>query len=699
MKNKIDSISVIVCVHNNQGNIAACLSSLSKQAQIDIPLEILVVDDDSKDKSIQIASDFISNHDINIKYIRNSKNLGPALVRNIGVENASGDLLLFTDGDCVPPNNWVESIYQFFLESDIQLFTGSRNETGNNRAAIFRLIDYVLYSPKTLLSKRLVVNLQSIESKSTPKIMASTNNFASLRSLWQEIGGMPTDFTKPGGEDLKFEYEALIRGYSMGFDPNILVDHNHPISNHALISKMIHNGEATLRLILNTNGFFTKQDFINRGHFCSMKFFVISITFILILLVLFFISPPVGLMLLMVPFAYFLHQVFLAYRAVKNHSVTNPEYTKHIKISDLLLFPLYSTFSRLGAFANYYYKATTIKKETTEFSKKLREILNKKDNFYHLERNSASPIRTVSVVVTFFGNIDLVAQTFISLLKQSISSEINSYEIVIVNDSSSDHKEYFEKIFGSFQSTNATLKYLELGKNLGRSIARNIGIANSNGELVVLLDGDMIAPVTFIQDHIDTNNQNERAVVTGLNKDYLGKREEFLETRGISELYKESNDDFRIERIVPESWKPSFPEVNSNNFGKVCHLIKDTDRFRLFGKGSVHGVWTLPFMFLAGNVSTRRKYLLQVGGFSDLFKGWGLEDTYLGAKLICIGLYLIPLDKSFPVHRKTPKEELGDRFIDFERNLKLYEKLLNTSFKKQLELDLDQYRKNVSEIF
>lgn len=359
MKNKIKSISVIVCLYNNEHNIKSCLSSLSNQAPINVPVEIIVVDDNTKDNSPQIVQEFITHHpDNNIKLIKNDKNLGPAKTRNNGVKQSTGDLLLFTDGDCTPQHHWVESIYNFFLDSDIQLFTGSRNEVGDGRGAKFRLIGYILYSPKSRITKRLIVNYKSIISGSTPRIMASTNNFACLRTVWLDVGGMPTDFTKPAGEDLKFEHNALIRGYSMGFDSSITVDHNHPMSEYSLMSKMIFNGEASWRLIRKTKGFFTKQDFTDRGYFCSERFFLSFLFFTVLLPVAFYLSPLFGLGLSTGPVYYYLQQVISAYRAVKNQksrSATFREYLNHIEITDLLLFPLYSTFSRIVAFVSYHY--------------------------------------------------------------------------------------------------------------------------------------------------------------------------------------------------------------------------------------------------------------------------------------------------------------------------------------------------------
>ena len=364
MKNKISKISVIICSYNNAHNIKECLTSLVHQAEVKVPFEIIVVDDNTKDNSVQIVQDFIANHPFaKIKLLRNAQNLGPSMTRNNGVRHSTGDLLLFTDADCVPQHHWIESIYNFFLESDIQFFTGSRNEVGAGRGAKFRLISYILYSPKSQITKRLVVNMESIRSGFTPKIMASTNNFACLRVVWTEAGGFPTDFRKPAGEDLKFEHNSLLKGFSMGFDSSITVDHNHPMSEYSLMSKMIFNGEASWRLIRKTNGYFTKQDFIDRGYFCTERFFLSFLFFVITIPLAFYVSPIIALGVSIGPVYYYISQVTLAYTAIKrqkSRSVTFREYLRHISVFDILLFPLYSTFSRLVAFVSYnYYKSSS----------------------------------------------------------------------------------------------------------------------------------------------------------------------------------------------------------------------------------------------------------------------------------------------------------------------------------------------------
>ncbi|MFY7863796.1 glycosyltransferase [Roseateles sp.] len=86
------SVSVIMPCFNAEHFIADALNSILAQ-QYPGPLEIVVVDDGSTDKSVQLASAFER-----VTVIR-QENKGPAAARNLALENTSGDVLAFLDAD------------------------------------------------------------------------------------------------------------------------------------------------------------------------------------------------------------------------------------------------------------------------------------------------------------------------------------------------------------------------------------------------------------------------------------------------------------------------------------------------------------------------------------------------------------------------------------------------------------------------
>lgn len=89
-------ISIILPVYNAQEYIEKCLDSLLTQTYKNI--EVLCVDDCSADGSLKIIKD-IAQKDKRIKVLSTETNSGPATARNIGLDNAQGEFIMFCDND------------------------------------------------------------------------------------------------------------------------------------------------------------------------------------------------------------------------------------------------------------------------------------------------------------------------------------------------------------------------------------------------------------------------------------------------------------------------------------------------------------------------------------------------------------------------------------------------------------------------
>ncbi len=106
-------VSIIIPAYNEELNIGRCLKSLEG---LDYPkdrLEIIVVDDGSKDRTTSIVRQFK-----NVKLITLEKNSGAAKARNRGIDNAKGDILLFIDADCVANKSFVKEHAKHYPEYD-----------------------------------------------------------------------------------------------------------------------------------------------------------------------------------------------------------------------------------------------------------------------------------------------------------------------------------------------------------------------------------------------------------------------------------------------------------------------------------------------------------------------------------------------------------------------------------------------------
>ena len=95
---KNNLLSIIILTHNNEDCINTCLNSINKY----IPFkdtEIILVDNNSTDNTLNILKQFKNKTKFNTKIIFNKKNMGVSSGRNIGLKQSSGNYILFLDSD------------------------------------------------------------------------------------------------------------------------------------------------------------------------------------------------------------------------------------------------------------------------------------------------------------------------------------------------------------------------------------------------------------------------------------------------------------------------------------------------------------------------------------------------------------------------------------------------------------------------
>lgn len=101
----MNKISIIVPIYKVEDYIKRCCESLFMQSSDEI--EYIFIDDASPDGSIQILEREIKAHNINaekVRIIRNEINQGVAFARKTGLENATGEYVLFVDAD-----DWIDA--------------------------------------------------------------------------------------------------------------------------------------------------------------------------------------------------------------------------------------------------------------------------------------------------------------------------------------------------------------------------------------------------------------------------------------------------------------------------------------------------------------------------------------------------------------------------------------------------------------
>ena len=202
----------------------------------------------------------------------------------------------------------------------------------------------------------------------------------------------------------------------------------------------------------------------------------------------------------------------------------------------------------------------------------------------------------VSVVIPTYNRLPILRKCLIALENQILIDDIHDYEIVIVDDGSTDGTvDWLKNNIDTFPH----LRLFEQSHG-GPAKGRNLGVEKSNGDLIVFIDSDLVVEKYFLKNHICS-------LIKAWKK--LGNRKCF--TYGA---------------VINTS---NFNNPNSESF-KVSDLS-----------------WAY---FATGNVAIDKKVLKNSGLFDTSFRLYGWEDLELGERLRNMGVKLIKCPKAIGYH-------------------------------------------------
>ncbi|MBD1869820.1 glycosyltransferase [Cyanobacteria bacterium FACHB-471] len=115
-------ISVIVPVYNGEVLLPLLLQSLSRLEYPSDRLEILIVNNNSSDRTAEILAEFPSAASFTALF---EPSPGAGTARNAGIRQAKGEFLAFTDADCVVDSNWLKDLLAGFTNATIGAVAGT----------------------------------------------------------------------------------------------------------------------------------------------------------------------------------------------------------------------------------------------------------------------------------------------------------------------------------------------------------------------------------------------------------------------------------------------------------------------------------------------------------------------------------------------------------------------------------------------
>lgn len=170
-------VSIIIPTRNEEKFIRKCLESLTTQNFPRNQYEILVIDGESEDRTIEIASEF------SVKIIQNQKRkLAPAY--NLGIKNATGEIVAFIDANAYADQDWLSLMIEDFDDSQVGCVIGGQECIFLGKSVISKIRMAYHTRSNLLHSKKLIREPHPITWKN-----ATTFAAAFRKNVLIDIGG------------------------------------------------------------------------------------------------------------------------------------------------------------------------------------------------------------------------------------------------------------------------------------------------------------------------------------------------------------------------------------------------------------------------------------------------------------------------------------------------------------------------------
>ncbi|MEM2911995.1 MAG: glycosyltransferase [Candidatus Bathyarchaeia archaeon] len=222
-------VSIIVPVKNGAEKIKDLLDSLMRVDYERDKLEIIVVDGNSTDATMEIVSKYP------VKLLTEER-IGVNVARNTGIKNSSGEIIAFTDYDCVVPENWVKAIVSNFQDPQVGCVGGKILRHDNDFFS--RYADESLMPVMRIFKEKMVIS--RIKS---PFYYPVGCNFAVRREAVEKAGFFDERFTY-GFDELEFAERICGEGYKIVLTPDVIVKHKHRSTLPELLKQTFRYGQG-----------------------------------------------------------------------------------------------------------------------------------------------------------------------------------------------------------------------------------------------------------------------------------------------------------------------------------------------------------------------------------------------------------------------------------------------------------------------
>src|SRR3989338_5309755 len=237
------SYSVIISTYNRANLLRQCLDALSNQSVPVSEYEIIIVNDGSTDNTAEAVRDCRKNHPgLNIVY-KEQKNGGPSKGRNAGIALAKGDIVFFTDDDCIVPDRWIETLAEGYKKHPEVAGVGGWYENAKEILAkswYARYMDHMFYR---MFKERGISDKEINNNIFSRNPAGNTSNMSYRRDILIKVGGFDEKVGFVGLIDLELKKRVMDLGFPLLYIPyNVL--HLKPLGAKEIVRKYFNRGRG-----------------------------------------------------------------------------------------------------------------------------------------------------------------------------------------------------------------------------------------------------------------------------------------------------------------------------------------------------------------------------------------------------------------------------------------------------------------------
>ena len=237
-------LSIIIASYNRAASLLQFVQGLSHQVLPDnVDWEVIIVDNNSTDGTKDAIAALVEENSRRYKYLLESRQ-GKSMALNTGLRVATGEILLFTDDDCVPDPKWLATIALEFTSDPSLSVLGGRVELYDKQD---RPVTIRNFPDRTLIESRdqLFLFLIGANMSIRRKVLDAVGEFDPFLGPGSRIGAVM--------EDLDLLYRVYRKKFKIVYSPDVLVYHNHGRTTEAQIQALNH------RYVVGRGAFYCKH--------------------------------------------------------------------------------------------------------------------------------------------------------------------------------------------------------------------------------------------------------------------------------------------------------------------------------------------------------------------------------------------------------------------------------------------------------